>query len=531
MKKQLLGRLFAGLAIMAVSSVSFFNLNAANGTFGGGDGSPETPFLVEDADDLNAVRNDLTASYKLIDDIDLTEWIAANSPVAGWDPIGNASYFKGNFDGNGKTVSGIWIDRKTVNGVGLFGIVCGSYTVTIKDLGVIIDETKSIAGEQCVGGILGKVTNTDGTPTVTIEGCYVKGKITAEVVSAGGIIGYSTWGRLTIKNCYAEGEVSGNDSSGGIIGQVYGAYTYNIQNCYATNTVSSISTKAAAGIIGSIGYGGNANSLAVNITNSIAANPSVSGAAASTSRIAGYLKTDAVAKTTYTDNMALSGMLVNGTAVSGGAADNKTGLEKAAKELATQATYAGWDFENTWTMGNGTYPFPVLAKFSTTLQPSTFPANALYAYTVDVTTSVSGAGGLISASETGLTAGNNTVTITLTPDENMKVTSLLVNGIDKIEDVSENQYVLTDIIGDYTVEATFDTATGISNASVSGISAFVNSAGQLMISGKSADVSAYIFDCAGRSVAVTQSSQFDLSSFAKGVYIVKIQGAVVKVFK
>ena len=54
MKKQLLGRLFAGLAIMAVSSVSFFNLNAANGTFGGGDGSPETPFLVEDADDLIA---------------------------------------------------------------------------------------------------------------------------------------------------------------------------------------------------------------------------------------------------------------------------------------------------------------------------------------------------------------------------------------------------------------------------------------------------------------------------------------------
>ena len=41
----------------------------AQGFFAGGNGTKENPFLIEDADDLNAIRNNLSAHYKMINDI------------------------------------------------------------------------------------------------------------------------------------------------------------------------------------------------------------------------------------------------------------------------------------------------------------------------------------------------------------------------------------------------------------------------------------------------------------------------------
>ena len=48
----------------------------------------DNPYQVRTAFDLFDVRSNLSAYYKLMNDIDLTEWIAEENPSQGWTPIG-----------------------------------------------------------------------------------------------------------------------------------------------------------------------------------------------------------------------------------------------------------------------------------------------------------------------------------------------------------------------------------------------------------------------------------------------------------
>ena len=55
------------------------------GNFGGGDGSAKSPFLIEDAWDLNAMRKYLSSHFILMNDINMN-----TNPFnehEGWEPI------------------------------------------------------------------------------------------------------------------------------------------------------------------------------------------------------------------------------------------------------------------------------------------------------------------------------------------------------------------------------------------------------------------------------------------------------------
>ena len=110
------------LMLMATTAVF-----GANGSFGGGNGSSGSPYVITDAADLNAVRNGLALHYVLGNDIDLTTYLAPggvgyNSGSA-WAPIGaSGSPFTGSFNGAGHTISGLWIYRSTDN-VGLYSMI------------------------------------------------------------------------------------------------------------------------------------------------------------------------------------------------------------------------------------------------------------------------------------------------------------------------------------------------------------------------------------------------------------------------
>ncbi len=75
---------------------------------GSGSGTEKDPYLIFYAEQLSQLRNFLNKPnvyFKLMSDIDLTEWIEENSPVQGWQPIGvEKTPFKGIFDGNGHTI-------------------------------------------------------------------------------------------------------------------------------------------------------------------------------------------------------------------------------------------------------------------------------------------------------------------------------------------------------------------------------------------------------------------------------------------
>ena len=136
--------------------------------------------------------------------------------------------FKGEFDGNGKTISGLYINGNT-NCVGLFGHVGKDGTVigTVKNVTVT---DFYVSGSYYVGGICGR--NDVGTLEGCTSGCTVNGTTN----SAGGICGYNKGG--SVLNCHNTGKVTGGIYVGGVCGQNDGG---TVQNSYNTGEVSGSS--------------------------------------------------------------------------------------------------------------------------------------------------------------------------------------------------------------------------------------------------------------------------------------------------
>ncbi len=252
---------------------------------------------VRTVEELYSIRNDLTAKYILMNDIDLTEATAKGGDWdfggRGWNPIGSGdTYYRGSFsgifDGNGYSVIGMRIETTSSVGgyVGLFSSIAKSGVVknlTMKD--AYVDENKSgcagiiaaenigtvtncsvsgrIEGNSYTGGIVGvnngvieKCRNTAnvfgtsgdsycggiaGSNNDTIKMCYNTGKIKS-TNTAGGIAGVSSDGETY--DCYNVGDVVGADYAGGIVG--YSSSTLNgrtlIHRCYNVGKISNSST-------------------------------------------------------------------------------------------------------------------------------------------------------------------------------------------------------------------------------------------------------------------------------------------------
>ena len=122
----------------------------------------------------------LTADIKLNND---------DVPTGGnlWTPIGkNPKRFEGTFDGNGHTVSGLYI-KDTAVIKGLFGKVSNA---TIKNL--IVTGSVTVPSKANIGGIVGNASNS------TIQNCGFYGTVTAGTTNTGGVIG----GGKTALNCW-----------------------------------------------------------------------------------------------------------------------------------------------------------------------------------------------------------------------------------------------------------------------------------------------------------------------------------------
>jgi hypothetical protein len=180
-----------------------------------------------------------------------------------WTPIGyrgsaDAKNFKGTFDGQGHTISGIYVnDTEGIGYVGLFGEIHG--------IGVVRDLKleNSYFGSTCtenpayVGSIAGRFMGTlekvyssaevENATTVEDAGQYTGGLI-------GGIAYTSAEGaKYTITNCQFAGTVSGTKKVGGILGGVYGktALSAKIEHCLNTGTIYSTEGQAG-GLCGAV---------------------------------------------------------------------------------------------------------------------------------------------------------------------------------------------------------------------------------------------------------------------------------------
>ncbi len=245
----------------------------AQAQFGGsGSGTASDPYLITNEDELFDVRNDLSANYKLMADLDLTEWIAEESPKQGWAPIGNSTTpFMGVFDGNYHSIKGLTIKRADEDEVGLFGRI---NQATIKNTAII---NPYIQGKSCVGSIVGAALF---TAQYYIQNNVCIGGLISGTNYVGGIIGRSFWSSIPkvrtscfIKGNYVSCSISASNYVGGIIGseQSYdssyarsdGSISYNHYDYYLTTNIQdnnfsgiiNADGKNVGGIVGEFMYG------------------------------------------------------------------------------------------------------------------------------------------------------------------------------------------------------------------------------------------------------------------------------------
>lgn len=281
--------------------VSTFSLDEQNDlssvTFEGGAGTPEDPYQIATAEQLDAMRNDLHASYVLVNDIDLSSygsWI----PI-GWTSDPNIYYydFCGNFDGQNHTIYNLTINYDDFSSfpvdsaprnLGLF-YSFGKYTDPDSDEEIVSGTIKNLnltdiniygqlpPNEFSIGGLAGSSVS-----AANISNCNVSGSINVRCSASatsdyggtyqiGGLCGSSDY--TTVSDCSSSVSITISDSCpntvsvncGGIIGWAdrftsfvncvnYGAMT--IPDTYATAlSVGGIAAFVEGSIEKCINYG------------------------------------------------------------------------------------------------------------------------------------------------------------------------------------------------------------------------------------------------------------------------------------
>lgn len=216
----------------------------ANGNFGGGDGTELNPYLVEDAQDLWAVRNNLSAHYKQTADIDLNVY----STGEGWIPIGQeTAEFTGVYDGDNYEIRNLWSDSLAGHG-GLFGRANGAKFKNINLRNVIIVS----ATKNYMGGLVGYAENMTED---SIYNCHVSGVINESNSSRtyiGGVVGFcSGRGVYSINKCSFEGVIkSSTSTTSGYIGGICGYCDTSIKNSYSLGNIVAPSADYLGGLCG-----------------------------------------------------------------------------------------------------------------------------------------------------------------------------------------------------------------------------------------------------------------------------------------
>ena len=266
-----------------------------------GDGKTGNPYIITKAEELAWFRDQVNGGNnficaKISEDVEVIDMSTVchaedksqNLGELSWKPIGKYDYgyqYRGTFDGNGKTITNLYINASQ-NNVGLFGC---TYKGTIKNLtfeyanvtntgvftgflvgypdasnlrNIKISNTCQIKGGKETGGIAGdfdgnayncvnyatvqgnnRVGGLFGYCSVensSITTCANYGNVTATSTDAGGLVGYFISG--TIQDCANYGDVKGTERVAGMAGYVSKGKiqnVFNYGNISATNSTDA----------------------------------------------------------------------------------------------------------------------------------------------------------------------------------------------------------------------------------------------------------------------------------------------------
>jgi hypothetical protein len=308
--------------------------------------------------ELQNIRNNSAGDYYLANDIDCSCTSGWNGG-AGFEPIGKdwSSKFTGTFDGQGYKITNLYINRTSINYVGLFGYT-GSGS-EIKDVGL---EEVDVSGNMNVGGLVGynkgTITNSYSSGSVsgssrvgglvginkgTITNSYSSGSVTGSS-EVGGLVG-SNRDEGTITNSYSSCSVSGSSQVGGLVGSNYEG---TITNSYSSGSVTG-SGSYAGGLVG-FNYEG-------TITNSYS-----SGSVTGSSEVGGLVGSSLTGTITnsYWDihRSGRSNCVGSDSGTTNCTGKNSGNSEPDYWYYSTHAPMDNWDFVDVWgIVEEVTYPY------------------------------------------------------------------------------------------------------------------------------------------------------------------------------
>ena len=417
-----------------------------------GDGSVDHPYQIATWQNLYWISapgtvDDLTQEqrwtkcYIQTADITFPQYINTWDNGAGWIPLGyffeyfdGVTYyvidepFSGRYNGNNKTISGLYINRPSKELQGLFGFTRNAHISNIKLLNVDVISnykggglvgksdggevvncyvTGNVRGTNCIGGLVGD--NSSG-----VSNCY-SGVNVRTGEKGGSLIGNSETG--SINNCYSTGNVIGNNYIGGLAGVLHNCAIINcfstgnttgtgvcvggfagsldnttVSGCYSTGYITGVNN--TGGLAGQICFSSITNCF--SISNTTALGDYVGGLAGHVlnSTIKNCYSTGSI---TATNNNVggLTGDNQGGAILdsfwdinTSGQTTSAGGSGKTTAEMKTQSTYleAGWDFYTIWeidsSINNGypylAYPNSVPNNDNTTITSMTATLHAAY---------------------------------------------------------------------------------------------------------------------------------------------------------
>jgi len=214
-------------------------------------------------------------TIKLVKDITVNTGSAADwakgvkLPTYTWTPIGggeqsdNHRPFRGTFDGQGHTISGIY-HKSDGYYIGLFGVMASDGTATVKNLELVnsyieCTRTDALSSElEGVGSIVGQGAG-------TLDTIYTNAILKNATRNTGGLVGNLRQNDafLNVTNCWYNGEITGTQWIGGLLGFVSsGTKSIDIEDCLVTANLTSttdqkhsyiggVTARASAGTIDS----------------------------------------------------------------------------------------------------------------------------------------------------------------------------------------------------------------------------------------------------------------------------------------
>lgn len=257
--------------------------------FSGGDGTEQNPYQIASAAELTLLEELIRkeaeesnqedyakASYVLTADIvlndcsDFEQW-SQNGPEYSWRPIGGGSLgdFKGSFDGNGYTISGMYMNLNNESHEKDYGLFDTIWDAKVQNVNLESSYISVSGIGTKVGGIVANVAGeslvNDCTSNIVIE--VYDG-------SAGGVVGGISGGRSgadkveyteedeqrgpfsIVKNCSFGGTIrQKRENSMSSLGGVAAGNEGNLENCvnYGTIYFGARDTDRVGGIVASAG--------------------------------------------------------------------------------------------------------------------------------------------------------------------------------------------------------------------------------------------------------------------------------------